>query len=43
VWEVESLPVLSAAASVGEIAGALLVGAAGIAIVRRRGLAAFAT
>ena len=42
VWEIDSLPALSYAASTLEIAGALAIGIAGLAIVRRRGLAAFA-
>jgi hypothetical protein len=42
VWEIDSLPALSYFASGLEIAGALAIGFAGLAIVRRRGLAAFA-
>jgi hypothetical protein len=41
VWEVDSWPALSYAASTFEIAGALLVGFAGLAIVREQGLASF--
>jgi hypothetical protein len=43
VWEIDSLPVLSYAASSLEILGALAVGACGLAIVRREGLAPFGT
>ena len=43
VWEVDSLPGLTAAASLAEVAGAMAVGLAGLAIVRRDGLASFGT
>jgi hypothetical protein len=42
VWEIDALPALSYVASTAEIAGALAIGLAGLAIVRRRGLASFA-
>lgn len=42
IWEIESLPALSAVASVAEIAGALLIAGIGTRIVRARGLASFA-
>lgn len=42
IWEIESLPGLSAVASIAEIVSAAAVGLAGWAIVRRRGLASFA-
>ena len=42
VWEIDSLPVLSYAASSLEILGALAVGVCGLAIVRRDGLETFA-
>jgi hypothetical protein len=41
LWEIGSWAWFSALASTAEIAGAMAVGAAGLAIVRRRGLAAF--
>jgi hypothetical protein len=41
VWEIDSLTWLSYAASGAEIAGAIAVGIAGLAIVRARGLAWF--
>ena len=41
VWEIESLTWLSYAASATEVAGAVAVGIAGLAIVRARGLAWF--
>jgi hypothetical protein len=41
LWEIDSWAWFSAFASTAEIVGALAVGAAGLAIVRRRGLAAF--
>ena len=41
LWEIRSWPWFSALASTAEIAGAVAVGAAGLAIVRRRGLSAF--
>jgi hypothetical protein len=43
VWEIDSWRWLSYMASTLEIAGALAVGAAGLAIVRRRGLESFAS
>jgi hypothetical protein len=43
VWEIDSLPFLSGVASLVEVAGALAVGWTGLAIVRRDGLASFAT
>jgi hypothetical protein len=43
VWQIDSLPWFSVLASTLEIAGALALGLAGLAIVRARGLAAFAT
>jgi hypothetical protein len=43
VWEVDSLPALTAAASLAEVAGAVAIGLAGLAIVRRDGLASFGT
>ena len=43
VWEITSLPALSYAASALEVAGALAVGVAGLAIVRRQGLESFGT
>jgi len=43
VWQVDSLPVLTAVASAVEVAGALAVGLTGLAIVRRDGLASFGT
>lgn len=42
VWEIDSWTWLSYAASSLEIAGAVAVGLAGLVIVRRRGVAAFA-
>lgn len=42
VWDVESASWFTAAASLTEVVGALAVGATGLAIVRRRGLASFA-
>lgn len=41
VWEIDSLPALSVAASSLEIAGALAVGIVGARIVRQHGLASF--
>lgn len=41
VWQIDSLPALSVVASVLEIAGALAIGFAGLAIVRAEGLASF--
>jgi hypothetical protein len=41
LWEIESWTWFSALASTAEIVGALAVGSAGLAIVRRRGLSAF--
>lgn len=41
VWQVTSLPGLSYVASALEIAGALAVGVAGLAIVRAQGIASF--
>jgi hypothetical protein len=41
VWEIDSLPALSYAASSLEIIGALAVGLCGLAIVRREGLESF--
>ena len=43
VWEIDSLPVLSYAASSMEVLGALVVGWCGLAIVRRDGLESYAT
>ena len=43
VWEIDSLTWFSYLASGLEVVGALAVGVAGLAIVRARGLAAFAT
>jgi hypothetical protein len=43
VWEIDSWTVLSYAASTLEIVGALAVGFAGLAVIRGRGLASFAT
>ena len=42
VWEIDSLPAFSYAASSLEVLGALAVGLAGLAVVRARGLASFA-
>jgi len=42
VWEIDSQPALSVVASLLEVAGALAVGFAGLAIVRSAGLASFA-
>jgi hypothetical protein len=42
LWDVGSLPALSYAASTLEIAGALAVALAGLAVVRERGLASLA-
>lgn len=42
-WEISSWTSLPALASTPEIVGALAVGLAGLAAVRARGLAAFAT
>lgn len=43
VWEIDSLVWFSVLASSAEVAAALAVGLAGIAVVRRRGLAFFGT
>jgi hypothetical protein len=43
VWQVDSLPWLTAVASLAEVVGALAVAVTGIAIVRRDGLASFGT
>ena len=42
VWEIDSLTWFSYLASGAEVAGAVAIGAAGVSIVRRRGLASFA-
>ena len=42
VWEIESLTWLSYLASAIEVAGAIAIGAAGVAVVRARGLDSFA-
>ena len=43
VWEIDSAPWFSAFASAAEVIGAIAIGYAGIRIVRRNGLASYAT